>query len=223
MSSAERRFDGFEPIDEVPPLGIRVHRRLEQQIITRTLPPGARLIEEDLAQSLGVSRGPVRTALHQLALDGFVDLRPRQGSFVHGPTQKEIEDFYDIRRVLEGESARLASLRITPSRAADLRHCLELAESALSRELDPSVEVPKLHGIICAIADNNELARYLTLHRKRSVWYRSPFNVENRRKAWNEHRQIVMAIIRGDAEAAAYHMQHHIDGARSRNQHLHDN
>lgn len=213
-------FGGFTPIAEVPPLGIRVHRQLEEQIITRALPAGTRLVEEDLARTMGVSRGPVRTALHQLAMDGFVDLRPRQGAFVHEPSNKEIEDFYDIRRVLEGESARLAAQRITPEGAKQLKECLDLASAVLKRNRDPSEDVPSLHGIICAIADNNELRQYLTLHRKRSIWYRPPFEPESRGKAWEEHVAIVRMIIRGDDQAAATAMQAHIDGARTRNRRL---
>ena len=70
-------------------------------------------MESDLAQTLGVSRGPIREALQLLQRDGLIDLRPRQGAFVHLPTLKEIEDFFDIRRALETESARLAARRTT--------------------------------------------------------------------------------------------------------------
>lgn len=213
-------LDGFEPIADVPPLGHRVHGKLEELIITRALPPRARLVEEDLARMLGVSRGPVRTALYQLAADGFVDLRPRQGAFVREPSRKEIDDFYDIRRVLEGESARLAALRITPEGAKRLQDCLDAASVSLAGNRDPSEAAPGLHVVICAIADNNELKQYLALHGKRSVWYRPPFEPDVRRRTWDEHVAIVRMIVRGDAMAAATAMQAHIDGARTRNQRL---
>src|SRR5262249_2087940 len=125
-----------------------------------------------------------------------------------------------IRRVLESESARLAAQRITPEGAKRLQDCLGLAEDLLSRNRDPSEEAPGLHPIICSIADNNELKQYLALHRKRSVWYRPPFEPELRRKTWDEHVTIVRMIVRGDAMAAATAMQAHIDGARTRNRHL---
>ena len=212
--------EGFAPLAEVPPLGHRVHGKLEELIVTRALPPKARLVEEELARMLGVSRGPVRTALYQLAADGFVDLRPRLGAFVREPTHKEIDDFFDIRRVLEGESARLAALRVTPEGARRLEECLGHAEATLQRNSDPSEEAPGLHSIICAIADNDELRQYLALHRKRLVWYRLPFEPDLRRRSWDEHATIVRMIIRGDAMAAATAMQAHIDGARGRNRHL---
>ena len=207
---------GIEPLADVPALSHRVHQQLENLIVTRVLPPQARLVEVELAKTLGVSRGPIRTALYQLALDGFVELRPRQGAVVRQPTDKEIDDFYDIRRVLEGESARLAALRITPDGARRLNDCLDMAQGYLADDKDPINEVPGLHQIIGAIADNNELTQYLTLHRKRSVWYRPPFEPELRKKAWDEHVAIVRMIIRGDAMAAATAMQAHIDGSRVR-------
>lgn len=215
--TTDDKYGGIEPISDAPPLGIRVHRQLEDQIITGALPPGVRLVEEELARTMGVSRGPVRTALHQLAVDGFVDLRPRLGAFVHNPTLKEVDDFYAIRRVLEGESARLAATRITPQWAEQLQDCVDLARFELKRNRDPANKVVSLHGLICTIADNNELNQYLSLHRKRSVWYRTPFDAGQRRKTWDEHARIVKLIISGDAPNAAKAMQAHIDSARIRN------
>lgn len=206
----------LEPLPQLPGLSRRVHLKLEHLIITRVLPPGARLVEGDLAQMLGVSRGPVRAALQQLGQDGFVELRERQGAFVHIPTPKEINDFYDIRRVLEGEAARLAATRITPQGAARLRDCVEAENKLLAKDEDPAKGAYDLHQIIASIADNNELTQYLALHTKRSIWYQAPFEAARRRHALDEHAAIVAAIIRGDAAAAAAAMQAHIDRARAR-------
>src|SRR5262245_10620454 len=111
-----RTEDTVRPIEEQLPLRHRIRVQLEGLIMTGALPPGTRLIEGELAQRLGVSRGPVRETLQLLATDGFVDLRPRQGAFVHMPTLKEVGDFYDVRGALECESARLAATRINPER-----------------------------------------------------------------------------------------------------------
>lgn len=204
------------PLPDVPGLGQRVHETLEKLVISGALAPGTRLVEVNLAEMLGVSRGPIRAALQQLAQDGFIELRPRQGAFVRVPTQKEIEDFYDIRRVLEGESARLAALRITPAGAERLLQCIKAAKGVLAKGQDPSDIIGNLHEIICAIADNSELARYLALHTKRSIWYKAPFEPERHKRAWEEHDAIVAAIIRGDSAAAVSAMYAHIDGARAR-------
>lgn len=125
-------------IDETPPLRERIYEQLEAMITSGAFAPGVRLVESELAQTLGVSRGPIREALQLLWRDGFVDLRPRQGAFVHVPTRKEIDDFFDIRRALETESVRLASLRATPEISDDLRAAVELARELLKRGDDPS-------------------------------------------------------------------------------------
>jgi DNA-binding FadR family transcriptional regulator len=86
--------DVLRRLDDTPPLRERILEQLELLIISGSLVPGARLVEGDLADTLGVSRGPIREALQMLWRDGFVDLRPRQGAFVHvrqlpGSAQRE--------------------------------------------------------------------------------------------------------------------------------------
>jgi DNA-binding GntR family transcriptional regulator len=203
-------------IDETPPLRERIYEQLEAMITSGAFTPGSRLVESDLAQTLGVSRGPIREALQLLWRDGFVDLRPRQGAFVHVPTRKEIDDFFNIRRALETESVRLASLRVTPEIARDLRASIDLARELLKRGEDPS-DVQRrvnLHEALTSAADNPVLAQMLKALEKRAEWYRSPFEPNMRKRSWDEHDAIVTAVIAGDAAAAVAAMAAHIDSAR---------
>src|SRR3954470_17355167 len=128
----------LERLDPVPPLHHRVHEQLEALIVSRAIAQGARIVESELAEQMGVSRGPVREALQLLARDGFVDLRPRQGSFVHVPTQKEVADFFDVRRALETASVRLAAERITEEQARELRAVVDRGTEMLEHGDDPS-------------------------------------------------------------------------------------
>jgi DNA-binding GntR family transcriptional regulator len=205
----------LQRLDQMPPLRQRVHEQLENLITTGVFGPGARLVEGELAQRLGVSRGPVRETLQLLSNDGFVDLRPRQGAFVHTPTSKEVDDFFEVRSVLECESARLAALRITSDGIERLRSCQRRASDLLAAGEHPSAvhrEV-KVHELITEIADNPLLAQMLSTLNKRSTWYMSPY--QRYEKAWSEHEQIVEAIIRGDVSAANAAMAAHNSGARS--------
>jgi DNA-binding GntR family transcriptional regulator len=203
-------------LDETPPLRERIYEQLEAMITSGAFTPGSRLVENELAQTLGVSRGPIREALQLLWRDGFVDLRPRQGAFVHVPTRKEIDDFFDIRRALETESVRLASLRVRPEIARDLRAAIVLARDLLERGEDPSHVQRRvnLHGALTAAADNPVLAQMLKALDKRAVWYRSPFEPGLRKRSWDEHDAIVTAVIAGDTAGAVAAMATHIDGAR---------
>ncbi|MFI0216876.1 GntR family transcriptional regulator [Streptomyces lydicus] len=71
------------------PLRERDYEALLELITTRALRPGRHLVESELAGHLGVSRQPVREALQRLNTDGWVDLRPAPGAFVHEPTEEE--------------------------------------------------------------------------------------------------------------------------------------
>lgn len=206
----------LERLEPVPPLHHRVHAQLEALIVSRAIPQGARIVESDLAEQMGVSRGPVREALQLLARDGFVDLRPRQGAFVHVPTEKEVSDFFDVRRGLEIMSARLAAQRVTDEQAKHLRVFLDAGEAMLDSGGDPSAyrkRVP-LHAEIARISDNPLLEQFLANIRRRADWYSPPFDPVMRRESWHEHVAIVDAIVARDAERAGMLMGKHIDGSR---------
>jgi DNA-binding GntR family transcriptional regulator len=208
--------DVLRRLDDAPPLRERILEQLELLIISGSLAPGARLVEGELADTLGVSRGPIREALQLLWADGFVDLRPRQGAFVHVPTRKEIDDFFDIRRALERESVRLATVRITAAGAQRLRDVLDRAREMLDKGDDPSSvhQEVRIHREITQIADNDVLTKMLGDLEKRSSWYRAPFSPVVRRRAWDEHEVIVTAIIEGDVDAAMSAISLHTDKVR---------
>jgi DNA-binding GntR family transcriptional regulator len=93
-----------------------VYDVLVEMIVTRELRPGEHLVEHDLAAQLGVSRQPVREALQRFQSEGWVDLRPAVGAFVHIPTDAEADQLLAVRALLEAESARLAANRATTMR-----------------------------------------------------------------------------------------------------------
>jgi DNA-binding GntR family transcriptional regulator len=206
----------LERLDPVPPLHHRVHEQLEGLIVSRAIPQGARIVESDLAEQMGVSRGPVREALQLLARDGFVDLRPRQGAFVHVPNEKEVADFFDVRRGLEVMSAGLAAERVTDEQAAHLRATLEAGQARLDHGGDPSAyrERVPLHAEIARIADNPLLEQFLANIRRRADWYSPPFDPVMRRDSWAEHVAIIDAIAAHDRPRAEELMGKHIDGSR---------
>jgi DNA-binding GntR family transcriptional regulator len=119
------------PLSHAPPLRQRVYEALEELIIYGAFTPGQHLVETELAKRLGVSRNPVREALQLLSTDGWVDLRPRHGAFVHVPTDEEVDEVFDVRRALEVKSARLAAEKATPDSVASLRERLRVGTDAL--------------------------------------------------------------------------------------------
>ena len=79
----------------------RVYLHLREEILANRLPPGTDLLEVGLAESLGVSRGPIREALGRLATEGLVTVRPRRGAVVTPLSKDEFRDAYQVREALE--------------------------------------------------------------------------------------------------------------------------
>jgi DNA-binding transcriptional regulator YhcF (GntR family) len=103
------------------PLRQSVYEAILDMIVERTLRPGQHLVENELAVMLGVSRQPVREALQWLKNDGWVDLRPGHGAFVHAPSVEEADQLLAVRALLETESARLAATHATDEDIKQLR------------------------------------------------------------------------------------------------------
>src|ERR1700759_1063540 len=114
----------IRPLQRPVPLRQSVYDALIDLIVGGELPPGQHMVEPALPRQLGVSRQPIREALHRMEAEGWVDLRPSQGAFVHVPTDAEVDNLLDVRALLEAETARLAAGQAGPGQPARLReHC----------------------------------------------------------------------------------------------------
>ena len=96
-----------------PSLEEMVYSRLEEEILTGELGAGTSLAEIALSKRLGVSRTPVRDALHRLAEEGLVEIVPNKGATVLGINVEDTVAIYKIRERLEGLASALAATRIT--------------------------------------------------------------------------------------------------------------
>src|SRR5437667_11357451 len=122
----------IRPLQRPVPLRQSVYDALIDLIVGGELPPGQHMVETDLARQLGVSRQPVREALHRLEAEGWVDLRPNQGAFVHVPTDQEVDQLLDVRELLEVETSRLAARAVTTGQVARLRAICRDGETAVA-------------------------------------------------------------------------------------------
>src|SRR5579863_6166859 len=131
----------IRPLQRPVPLRQSVYDALIDLIVGGELPPGQHMVETDLARQLGVSRQPIREALHRMEAEGWVDLRPSQGAFVHVPTDAEVDNLLDVRALLEAETARLAARTATRAQVARLReNCAEGHAAADQGDLGRAVE-----------------------------------------------------------------------------------
>src|SRR3954471_6906326 len=108
---------------------VRARDELREAILAGSLPPGARLRAEPLAEQLQTSRTPVREALVLLAREGLVDIEPRRGAVVRQFDAADLADLYDVRALIEPYAARRAATRIGPGELARLREICAAAEA----------------------------------------------------------------------------------------------
>ncbi len=109
---------------------------IQARVLSGDIPTGTRLRQESLAAEFGVSRTPVREALRKLQASGLVELQPRRGALVRGPTVREIREAYEIRAELEGLAAELAATRIRDEELVRLRRAQALFRHSVATLLE---------------------------------------------------------------------------------------
>ena len=154
------------------PLRDRVYEALLELITTRALQPGQHLVESELAGHLGVSRQPVREALQRLNTEGWVDLRPAQGAFVHEPTEEEADQLLTVRTLLEAEAARLAAANAGSAGISVLQElCAEGEKAVAADDVDTAVTLnARFHAKIMELAGNTILAELAAQVDRRVRW-----------------------------------------------------
>ncbi|MFF7067226.1 GntR family transcriptional regulator [Streptomyces pseudovenezuelae] len=198
------------------PLRDRVYGALLELITTRALQPGQHLVESELAGHLGVSRQPVREALQRLNTEGWVDLRPAQGAFVHEPTDEEADQLLTVRTLLEAEAARLAAANAGSAGIAALEELCAQGESAVAAaDVDAAVALnARLHAKVMELAGNAVLAELAGQVDRRVRWYYTPVARQRGRQSWTEHRELIAAIADRDEQRATAIMRHHTEHTR---------
>jgi len=216
LSSDDATSLGVRRLQRPAPLREGVYETLLELIITRALRPGQHLVESELAEQLGISRQPVREALQRLSTDGWVELRPGQGAFVHVPTEEEADQLLAVRSLLEAESARLAAGNATEESVAGLREVCERGVSAVADDdVDAVVAAnAELHAAIVALAGNTVLAELTAQVDRRVRWYYTPVARQRGRRSWIEHERLIDAIAAHDGEKAAQVMREHTEHTR---------
>ncbi|NEY31290.1 FCD domain-containing protein [Streptomyces sp. PRKS01-65] len=198
------------------PLRDRVYEALLELITTRALRPGQHLVESELAGHLGVSRQPVREALQRLNTEGWVDLRPAQGAFVHEPTEEEADQLLTVRTLLEAEAARLAAAGADDAGIAGLEELCAAGERAVAADdVDGAVALnARFHAKVMELAGNAVLAELAQQVDRRVRWYYTPIARRRGRQSWIEHRELIAAIADRDEQRATRLMREHTEHTR---------
>jgi DNA-binding GntR family transcriptional regulator len=217
MSEARAAKVLIKPVQRPVPLRQSVYDALIDLIVAGDLPPGEHLVETDLARQLGVSRQPIREALHRMEAEGWIDLRPSQGAFVHIPTDSEVDELLDVRELLEAETARLAARDATADDVAGLR-VLWVRGEAAARTDDLSSAVSannEFHAEVAAIAGNVVLGDLAGTVSRRVRWHYRLVVPARGHESWAEHAELIDAIEAHDEDRAQSLARSHTEQTRS--------
>lgn len=186
---------------------------LRVAIVARDLRPGQRVVQEDIAEALGVSVAPVREALRVLEQEGQVTYRPRRGYFVTELRAEDLTEIYELRQVLEERAARRAlpgldddALERIALAASD---CVDAAEVGdIASELQAN---RRFHFAMLESPDQVHAMRLIRLlwdstEAYRALYYNSP---AERREAAAAHDRILDAVRRRDADTLVAELDAH--------------
>lgn len=178
---------------------------VKEQIISKSLFPGNRIAEEELAKAMDTSRTTVRSAIMRLSYEGFVEIIPNCGAFVAKPTLSDIKQAYIVRTALEAQSVRLAADHISAASLAKLHKNLD-AQCALENRFamgEYAYLNREFHWEIAKAAGNPYIEKYLNEILNKMVIYLIFYdNSINNSKSLVRHREILDAIEQGDKLAA---------------------
>ena len=196
------------PLDPSPNLSEQVYARILEAVIDRTLLPGQRITQNELAEKLGVSRQPVSHALHLLHRQGLLAESGRRGFEVTQLDPERIRQLYEVRGALDALAAKLAAARVKTD--ATGRAQLEAALRA-GRSIDRKTPLARLialdvdfHGAIYRLAGNPAIEEMITPqwpHMRRSM-ATVLAELDYRESAWTEHEAIAAHVLSGNARAA---------------------
>lgn len=196
--------------------------QLRDEILDGLLPAGSRLLETELAERFGVSRGPIRDALNELARQGLAQDLPRRGTFVSSLSEHDLEEVYVLRRAIEEAAVRLAVERASNTEIAAMFERLAEAEEAYQRADLPAAWEADMafHRSYCQMCGNGRLLELFEGLASQTVLLMRTALATHASLAWTPpvelHRRIADAIASRDAEAAVRAVGEHYQYTQDR-------
>jgi DNA-binding GntR family transcriptional regulator len=206
------RDDPRMPEERAPSASARAYRHVKGRVLDGTLPGGELISEGEIAETLGMSRTPVRAAFTQLESEGLLKLYPKRGALVVPVSAQELEDVIETRWVIERYAIERAiadpgDLPKQLAKSADRQARLKggefvEADRAFHRSLVESTDNTILLGLYDSLRD-----------RQRRMARASMRDADRARRTSSEHREIADAIAAQDRERALTALRTHLDGA----------
>lgn len=195
-----------KPIERHQTLRERILETIRESILRGTLKPGEKVAEPELAERFGISRTPIREAFRQLESEGYLTVIPRKGAVVTSLSERDVEEFYTIKSILEGYAARVAAVKLSEKDIERLESINDRLEK-LAREGDIKTFFRvhnEFHELFIRAAGNEKLAELIgqlmmKFNRLRMASLSLPGRMEISVK---EHRKILEAFRKQDGEKA---------------------
>lgn len=199
------------------PTAVVIADQLRQGIINRAFAPGDQINEAQVAAQLNVSRGPVREALHRLAQEGLLVGKPNRGVFVRDVTERDIEEIYEAREVIESAAAGV----ITALDKAERRRVAD-ALAAVTERMQAAVDAGDwdqlrridldFHTSLVAEGRNSRLDRaYATLATEALIsMAQSEIAYPRPERVVADHLAIAELLRAGDVQAVRRSLHRHL-------------
>jgi len=200
---------------EVARINEQVYEALEAAIVRCELGPGAVLGDRQLAEDLGISRTPVRDALHRLESSGLVERRGRMGWMVSTFALQDVQELFELRRIFEPLGLERLSETWDEEVVGGLSRSFERFPERLTQDLLPDylLEDRRFHKEIVGCSRNGRVIRFYGTVEKQidRIRHYLSYNYEGRVEAsLKEHREICAAIAAHDLSAASEALDNHL-------------
>lgn len=197
----------------------RAFNLIRNNIVSGDYYPGMRLTEEGLSKQIGVSRTPIREALHKLELEGLVRPLGSKGFCVSLDSIHEIEDIFEIRMVLEGYALKIACEKMTEDVLTELNGLIEKAENALKlgAEEDLFESNARFHEYLNNFISFNSRFHSLIKNMREYVIRYLPDTLQQpnaAKRTVEGHRRILSALRLGDPDFCEKIMRQHVMEAK---------
>jgi DNA-binding GntR family transcriptional regulator len=200
---------------ETTPVREYAYLRLKALVLSGRFAPGERLAEERLSMDLGISRTPIREALHKLQSEGLITSLPTRGFAAPRDSQTDTEEIIDLRAILEGYALRVICGRLTEHQFRGLARIVRRTEDAVKsqRLYDISRWNARFHNAIHAlISDKRRIYQQLVTLRQYALRYSEATQPERDacRRTAEGHRRILTALRLRDPDLCECAMREHI-------------
>ncbi|MQY80961.1 MAG: FCD domain-containing protein [Dehalococcoidia bacterium] len=201
------------------PVRKKAYEHLKTAILSGHLSPKERLTEEHLAETLGVSRTPVREALYKLEAEGLICPLKTRGFIVSGDSKEEVKELFELRAILEGYALRIISEKITREGLQHLGTFIDKAQAALeaNRMDDVFKWNTRFHDYLHElVSDSIRLYRLIVDMRKQVLRHRKVTlqSIEGAQRTIDGHQKILLALRLKDPELCEKTMREHIKLAK---------